>query len=205
LAVTAASLVPKLRVKLGTIRPKEALQLETEADVDAALGDLLAASISHIEEFTHRTIIGPADAEARTFDGSGTTTLQITDFTALTAIAVDLDDDGVFEQALTGKVFDLPTDESIKTWLSLRRTAPLSRFPRAFASVQVTAKWGWPSLPPAVEDVILRASEKAYHITIQNRSGPLVQSGEFEVQIREGRVFTKELRDELQPWRRFAA
>lgn len=207
MTVTAVSLVPALRGRLGTLRPSESLQFETDAEVDDFLENMLSRSISHVEEFLARDIIGSAGSSAtRVFDGRGADFVSVDDLTSATAVNVDQVDDGTFDLSLTvaSDILELPTNDTIKTALKLRRNAPLRCFPRAEGAIQVTATFGWPSLPGGVEDVILRLTENAYLVAMQNRTGPVVQVGDFEVQMRDERVFTPALRGDLAPWRRHA-
>lgn len=207
MTVNAIGLVPALRGRLGEIRAVESLGFESDAEVEAFLEAMLNRSISHVEEHLDRTILGSGLAEARVFDGRGGRTLTLDDFTGITAVKVDQVDSGTFDLTLTVStdIVELPTNETIKTAISLRSAAPLLRFPKAYGAVQVTAIWGWPSLPGGVEDVILRLTENAYLVAVQNRTAPTVQTGDFQVDLRDERVFTAALRGDLAPWRLRAA
>ena len=208
MAVKAIDLVPALRQRLGEIRATESLGFKGDTEVETFLEDMLARSISHVEQYLDRTITGSAGlAEARVFDGRGGRTLTLSDFTSVTAVKVDQVDDGVFDLTLTVStdIVSLPTTETIKTAIALRASAPLLKFPKSYGAVQVTAIWGWPSLPGGVEDVILRLTENAYLVAVQNRTSPMVQAGDFQVDLRDERVFTAALRGDLAPWRLRAA
>lgn len=204
MTVKAIDLVPALRQRLGEIRAVESLGFESDADVETFLESMMERSISHVEEYLDRTIIGSEGlSEVRVFDGRGGRTLTLDDFSTITALKVDQVDDGTFDLTLTvsSDIVQLPTNEDIKTAISLRAAAPLLRFPRTYGAVQVTAIWGWPSLPGGVEDVILRLTENAYLVAVQNRTSPTVQTGDFQVELRDERVFTGALRGDLAPWR----
>lgn len=204
MTVKAVELVPALRERLGDIRATESLAFDADTDVESFLESMLSRSVSHVEQFLDRDILGSQGLhEARVFDGRGARTLTINDYTDVHAVKVDQVDDGTFDLTLTVStdIVELPSSETIKTAISLRRNAPIRCFPRAYGSVQVTAIWGWPSLPGGVEDVILRLTENAYLVAVQNRTSPTVQTGDFQVELRDERVFTPALRGDLAPWR----
>lgn len=203
MAVEAVDLIPALRQRLGDIRPSESLAFEADTDVESFLESMLSRSLSHIEHYLDRTITGSGLAEARVFDGRGGRTLTLHDFTSVSAVKVDQVDDGTFDLTLTvaSHIVELPTDQTIKNAIALRIGAPLRRFPKSYGAVQVTAIWGWPSLPGGVEDVVLRLTENAYLVAIQNRTSATVQTGDFQVDLRDERVFTAALRGDLAPWR----
>ena len=57
-------------------------------------------------------------------------------------------------------------------------------------------------VPAAVKEVTLRLASNLYNHALKVRQGPLVQAGEFEVQLTDDAVFTESLRRDLAPFRR---
>ena len=75
MAVKAIDLVPSLRQRLGEIRPSETLGFNADTDVQSFFESMLTRSISHVEQYLDRTIIGTGGlSEAKVFDGRGGTT-----------------------------------------------------------------------------------------------------------------------------------
>src|SRR5690606_1352911 len=94
------------------------------------------------------------------------------------------------------------TDEDVAKWeIRLRSDAPISCFPREYACVQVTATFGWPSLPGAAEESILRLASNIFIQDQQNRRGRLVAAGDFDVEVRGSAVFTSDIKRDLGLYR----
>jgi hypothetical protein len=204
MSVTAASLVPALRSSLGTVRPPEALQLETEADVTAHLTALLSSALTRAETYTQRVIVGSGgEAEARVFATDWSSEVWVDDFSEPSLVEVDRTDDGTYDTTLTvdTDVISLPNNDAVKRSLLLRRAGAMSRWPRSRTGLRLTAKYGWPTLPDDAGRAIIQAAANLYIVDQQTRTSPLVQAGEFAVEFRDDRWFTPSVRMGLDAYR----
>ena len=57
-------------------------------------------------------------------------------------------------------------------------------------------------LPEAIKEITLWLASNLYNHALKVRQGPLVQAGEFEVQLMDDAVFTESLRRDLAPFRK---
>lgn len=141
----------------------------TDAADDAELGFAITAGSRAVDQFTNRHF-GQADpAEARYYDAQkasstngfmGRFVLETEDISTSTGLTVktDLDDDGTFETTLT-----INTDFRLWPWNAAGESQPWTRivlasgqsFPTHLRGVEVTAKWGFPSVPTAVKQATL--------------------------------------------------
>lgn len=117
-----------------------------------AVTDALEAATVGIDLDTDRTFT--ASTGARTFRTSGSSTLCLPDFTEITALKLDDDDDGVFEVTVDASEYELirstsdRTDWPYDTIRLLDRCFPSSG--RRLMRVEVTAEWGWAAVPPGI-------------------------------------------------------
>lgn len=135
---------------------------------DAAIGFALTAASRAIDQFANRQF-GQADpAVARRYTWAckerieGRVALAVDDISTTTglAVAIDTDDDGTFDETLT-----IDTDFQLWPWNAAAESEPWTHilltansshtFPTRAAAVQVTAKFGWVSVPVAVKQATL--------------------------------------------------
>ena len=57
-------------------------------------------------------------------------------------------------------------------------------------------------VPPAVEEIILRLASNIYNFSLKTRRGPLMQVGDFNVQLNDDAVFTDAIRQDLVKFKR---
>jgi hypothetical protein len=98
----------------------------------------------------------PTAASARTYSGDGMSSLDVDDFANTTGLVIktDEDGDGVFESTWAATDYQLePINNFARSWPVWRlRAIGNYGFPRSAQSlVQVTARWGWPVTPAAVQ------------------------------------------------------
>lgn len=86
--------------------------------------------------------------------------LRADDFTAITAIAVDLDRDGSYSTSLTPssdvlyRPLNADTDGRPFEFLELRPLqTKIAGWPDYPAAVKITGTWGWPAVPDAVKEL----------------------------------------------------
>jgi hypothetical protein len=128
-----------------------------------------------IDNFTKRQFWRTFPGTNRVFDSCNGRQLEIGDAVAITQVATDTDNDGVFEtvwaaadyQLLPLNPADAPEPEPFTDlWAvgALRFPRPVSRL----GLVQVTGTWGWPAVPWGV----YQAALILVHATIKRRGSP---------------------------------
>lgn len=152
---------------------KKTLTLDGTSFADLDLQGAILASKEGIEDFCGRRFYTtPADEiryfspetfghERRYIDGDpvgyyGTSYLDVGDLNAVTEVAVDLGDDGVFEDIWTlGTHYRLePFNAALdgKPWDRISLTSNGGKyFPGYAHSVRITGKWGWTPTPASVK------------------------------------------------------
>lgn len=149
-----------------TAELKSHLRVTDSAD-DTALGIAITAASRAIDHFTNRQfgLNGSAVARVYSYKGEcieGRVALAVDDLMTTTglAMAVDLDGDNTYETSLTNASdFDLwPWNASGdgKPWthIVMRPTAS-SGLPCEARGIQVTANWGWSTVPTVVKNACL--------------------------------------------------
>lgn len=138
---------------------KEHLQIPpSDAQDDMLLERAVEASSRSIDSFCGRKFSLDSVATARTFLPSSPTTLIVPDIGTLTGLVVKTDenDDGTFETTLSGYQTE-PAYISNRP-IELVRLVDGTTFPSHRSgrySIQVTAKWGYPSVPVEIEQACL--------------------------------------------------
>ena len=124
----------------------------TSPALSQAVADGIEAATLNIDSDTGRVFTASAAGTVRTFGANGyTDVLRLPDFTAVTALKVDDDDDGVFEVTITGYELDKLTDRT--DWPYDRIRLFDRRFPcggNRRRRVQVTGTWGWAAIPAPI-------------------------------------------------------
>lgn len=139
----------------------------TGSSQDTALGIAITAASRAIDHYTNRQfgLNGSAVARVYTYkceciEGRPAISLDDIQTTTGLAVAFDLDDDGDWEQSLTLSTdFDLwPWNAAVdgKPWTHLvLRSTSVAGFPYSARGIQVTANWGWSSVPTIVKQACL--------------------------------------------------
>lgn len=137
---------------------KAALRITDSVD-DTLLTSLITTASRRIDNRCGRRFYADAAATARTYTAQQTDTVMTDDISTTTSLVVKVDDDGdgTFETTLT-----VGTDYQLEPLNALARSLPINLlrgtgrgFPRSSvgqALVEVTAKWGWPSVPEPIAE-----------------------------------------------------
>lgn len=128
-----------------------------------------------IDNFTKRQFWRTFPGTNRVFDSCNGRQLEIGDAVAITQVATDTDNDGVFETVWAATDFQLlplnPADAPEPEPFTGLWAAGALRFPRPVSRlglVQVTGTWGWPAIPWGV----YQAALILVHATIKRRGSP---------------------------------
>lgn len=151
---------------------------------DVQIGLAITAASRAVDKFTGRQfgLTGSAVARVYTYAGEcvdGRRALPVDDVQTTTglAVALDLDENGVFEQSLVNATdydlwpYNAAADGKPWTHVVLRPTAA-AYFPSVARGVQVTANFGWSAVPDAVKQAtliqanrLLKRREAAFGVT----------------------------------------
>ena len=124
----------------------------TSADLSATIDAAIDAVTLQIDSDTGRVFT--ASSSARTFGTIGyTDVLRVPDFTAITTLKLDDNDDGVFEVTVAAGDMELDTvyertDWPYDTIRLLERHFPIGG--RRRRRVEVNASWGWAAVPAPI-------------------------------------------------------
>lgn len=133
---------------------KEVLNIEDVAD-DNLLERAVEGASRAIDNFTQRRFFLDAVDASRRFTAENLALVFIDDLTTLTQLATDEDGDGIFETVWDPTDFRLEPVESDldgEPFTRIKKTVPsLLRFPLFEAGVEVTGKFGWPSVPTPIK------------------------------------------------------
>lgn len=137
---------------------KAALRITDTVD-DDLLVSLVTTASRRIDNRCGRRFYADTAATARVYEAQSTNVVICDDISTTTSLVVKVDDDGdgSFETTLTSG-----TDYQLEPLNALAKGNPISQlrgtgraFPRSSvgqALVQVTAKWGWPSVPDPIAE-----------------------------------------------------
>ena len=130
----------------------------SDTNDDAALTSSVNAAIQQIQDYCERQFEADGSATARTFVAQSANVVYVDDISTTTGLVVKTDDGeaGTFPTTWTSSDYQLePLNAKVNgqahAYTAIRATRTLT-FPRngGEALVQVTANWGWPSVPAAV-------------------------------------------------------
>lgn len=154
---------------------KSYLSISDSVD-DTLLESQVESASRSIDRIANRRFYADAAASARTYRVSSPIVLYTDDISSTTSLVVATDDDGdgVFENTLTlntDYIMDPLTAAALGrpftqvTMVSNTKTFPI--FPGLFQNglrpgVQVTAKWGWPSVPDDINQACLILTADLY-------------------------------------------
>lgn len=140
---------------------------------DAKLTSALEVASREIEKACNRQFNAAATATARVYYPDSSWMARIDDFSALTSIKVDYDGDGVFETTWASTDYQLEPlngvvdGESGWPYYRIRAVGSYS-FPcvsvTSRAPLEVTATWGWVSVPAPIEEGCLILAEELYKL-----------------------------------------
>lgn len=137
----------------------------TDSSDDTLLENLIESASRSIDRIANRRFYADAAASARTYRAYSDIYTFVDDISSTTGLIVQTDDDGdgTFETTLT-----INTDFLVEPFTAIAKGRPITQltvvntavsfpiFPGLFSNglrpgVQVTAKWGWPSVPDDIE------------------------------------------------------
>lgn len=126
---------------------------------DAQLTRSIEAASRRIDGVCDRVFYQDATATARVYDATNLTSVSIDDVSTLTGFVVKVDDGFSY-----GTTLVIDVDYRVEPLNNLSKGLPIYRlvslsgiFPRSTVrpGVQVTARWGWPSVPLAITEATL--------------------------------------------------
>lgn len=142
----------------------------SDTNDDTALTNALAAVSRGVERFCGRQFNDAGTASARTYRRIHHQLVRVEDFHTTTdlVVATDEDDDGTFETTWASSDFQLEPLNGIVDgetgWPFWKiRAVGDRRFPTG-ATVSVTARWGWATVPVPVKEATLVAAEETFKL-----------------------------------------
>lgn len=154
---TAAELRPRLSI--------------TDSAHDTELNAALTAASRSLEAFCNRQFNTDNTAVARVYYPTSPTMVSVDDFHTTTDLVVETDDndDGTFETTWDSADYQLEPLNQLRhgeSWPYWKLRAVKSRdFPvNHRATVQVTAQWGWSSVPASVKEACLIMAAETYKL-----------------------------------------
>lgn len=145
----------------------------SDTNDDAALTNALAVASQDIEGWCGRQFNDAGSASTRIYYPDDLVTIYTEDFSAITQLAFDFSNSGVYSSIIASSNYQLEplngiVDGStgwpfyrihiIQTWTPIWWTS--IGYPRA--SVQVNAQWGWTTVPPGVVEACLMLAEETF-------------------------------------------
>jgi hypothetical protein len=123
----------------------------TNSDLGTRIADAITAATLLIDSDTGRVF--SSSTATRTFAPEYYGVLYVPDFTAITTLKIDNDDDGVFETTVPATDFEVDkvTDRADWPFDTVRLLS--STFPRAGRRrrrVEIAATWGWAAVPAPI-------------------------------------------------------
>lgn len=160
-----------------------------DMDDDALVA--LAAASRAVETLTGRLrfyLPDDSNDETRWYTADGPTVVKVDDLAAVTSVALDLDDDGVYERELqTSEYLATPLNALAdgRSWDYLNVRQSRCRFPSQVGGVQVTGRFGWATTPPGVAAATSIIAEQVFK-RLRENPFPVLQVGVDAVAIRIG-------------------
>ena len=176
----------------------------TTAAEDTELEDAVTTASRNIDEFCARRFYADASASTKVFRAHNAYHLKVDDVSTLTGLVVKTDTagNGTYDQTLTittDFIVDPPNaigaGDPVVALRHVNGTWPTSSVrPR----VEVTAKWGWPSVPAPVKRACLIEAARLY----RRKDTPegMAGVGEFGV-VRISRFMDPDVERMLTPYR----
>lgn len=175
----------------------------TDAKDDAALTAIIEAASRYIDSYCNRTFA--QSSETRVFTTRSSYLCDVDDLVSVTTIKTDVDGDRQYETTWAVTDFDLePLNAAPKgdPYTSIG-VAPMGRyaFPTHNRGVQITAVWGWPSVPVAVAEATVLMTLRLF----QRKNAPYGIAGSTELgqPVLIGRT-DPDVSALLAPYRRYA-
>ena len=183
---------------------KAALKID-DTSVDSLLERSIEVASRRIDGDTSRRFYADGTATARIYAAERNNVLFVDDISSLTGLVIktDVDADGTYETTLT-----VGTDLQLEPLNSLAQGEPVFIL-RAFASqfpistygralIQVTAKWGWPSVPHAIREAACLLAERQF----RRMDSPLGVAGFGDLGAISVRRTDPDVADAIDPFKR---
>lgn len=147
--------------------------------------------------------------QARTFDGNGLSVIAVDDLVTLDSngFKVDADGDGTFETTVANDDLILrPANASLvnepitRIQLAVDQ-ATLARIPELPNALQVTATWGWPTVPDLVKEQCVALMRFLRDV---QESGMTLTQQRIDAEVRESPMASKFIDSLLKKYSRFA-
>lgn len=167
---------------------------------DDILDDALTAASQAIESVCHRQFNDAGSVSPRVFRPVHSTLVEVDDFSTSTGLIVktSTNGDGVFDttwaageyepRPLNGIVSGQPGWPFCNLWSDGTRLFPTTRF----ASVEVTAQWGWTAVPKPIKQACLMIAHELFKM----KDAPFGVAGATDygtVTVRENKMVMKRL------------
>lgn len=169
---------------------------------DVQIADAISSASREIEDYCHRQFNDAGSVSARIFRPTGPCGVIVDDFSTITGLIIQSDDDGdgVFENTWAATDYELSPIDGIRNgqtgWPFWRiRATGAKRFTNSRRSnVKVTARWGWAAVPtPVIQSTYILASD-----TFQLKDSRLGVAGSDQfgqiVRVRDNQTAASKLR-----------
>lgn len=138
---------------------KTSLELAGTSFADPDLRVAILAASRGVDEYCNRRFWQDTDAaQVRYYTPTSWRTCRIDDCTTITSVQLDSDGDSTFEETLTvntgfvAEPLNAAADSKPFTRLTINPGAGTTFYPDQPRSVKVTGRFGWPSVPSAVQE-----------------------------------------------------
>lgn len=133
-------------------------------DIDSSYTDWINTIIgyvgAYIDQYCDTTYVGTGNDSDRYYDGSGSDSLIIDNFTSITSISI-LDNSGnVIQSIPSGGWFTAPYNGSVFNTIILNGSAGYSEFPEGSRTVKVTGKFGYTTVPEPIKFAAIQLATK---------------------------------------------
>lgn len=188
-----------------TLDAVKAAMRVTDTIDDSLIASVINSACRRIdEEIGDRHFYADSTATARLYAANGQRLLAVDDISSTSGLIVktDADGDGTFETTLTSADYQLEPLNNLARGRAaefvriVNGTWPVAATGRAL--VQVTAKWGWPSVPAPIEE-----AARMTVLRIFNRfNSPLGVAGFGDLGAIVVRSLDPDIRDMIEPFRK---
>jgi hypothetical protein len=143
---------------------KDVLGIDSQDDADDAAFAAALEAVSRMIDLYSNRFFYPQNTATRRYTPSSHTMLNVDDVRTVTAVKVDMNDDGVYETTVpAGDVLLEPLNPPLGhpyTRLVLRTGR--RGWPTVTAAVEVTGNFGWAAVPPQVQQACLLQTSRLF-------------------------------------------
>ncbi len=169
----------------------------TDTTDDTELTSALTSVSTEIENICGRQFNQDTTASARVFEPRGRGLVEFDDFYTLTDLVVAVG--GITWTSAEYKLLPLNGLRNGRAW-PYESLEPLNCgwLPRGYASVSITAKWGWASVPKPIYEACMIASSETFALK-DARFGVAGWGAMGDIRVRENPM----VRKKLEPYQRY--